>query len=79
MLKLYEVMAVTKLIYRSEFSAMSKAEKTATEAAEIKFLQCVTWYTTKDQKCNDNIREKLKILNLNNTIQRNKRTGTNIF
>jgi hypothetical protein len=57
MLKFYRVMAVPVLMYESESWAMNRADRRATETAEMKFLRYVAVYTCKDQVHNDYLTE----------------------
>jgi hypothetical protein len=56
-------MTVSVLVYGPECWAMNKADRRVVEAAEMEFLQCVAGYTRKEQGRNDNIRQKLYVLN----------------
>jgi hypothetical protein len=68
MLNFYKVMAVPMLMYGSECWAMNKADRRAVEAAEMKLLRYVARCTRKD-----NIRQKLNIFKLGDSIQQNKK------
>jgi hypothetical protein len=60
-------------MYGSESWAMNWADRRMVGTAEMKFLRYAAGYTCKDQACNDNIRQRLGIFNLNDRIQQNKR------
>jgi hypothetical protein len=66
-------MAVPLEKYETEFLAMKKADRRSVEAAEMKFLRHVAGYACKGQIRSDNIRQKLKIINLNDGIRQNKK------
>jgi len=52
---------------------MNLADRRMVGTVKMKFLRYAAGYTCKDQACNDNIRQRLGIFNLNDRIQQNKK------
>jgi hypothetical protein len=69
----YKIMAMPMLTYASENWTINRSGKKKIESAEMKFLRSVAGYTLLDQKRSTDIRSELKIFNLTERIEKQKR------
>jgi hypothetical protein len=72
-LKFYKIMAVPMLTYASENWTINRSDRKKIESAEMKFIRSVAGYTLLDQKQSTDIRSELKIFNLTERIEKQKR------
>ena len=69
MIKFYKVMSVPAITYGSETWIINKSDKRKIQSAEMRFLRSVAGYRLTDRKRNCEIREELKVTELNETIK----------
>jgi hypothetical protein len=64
---------VPKLTYASENWTINRSDKKKIESAEMQFLRSVAAYTVLDQKRSTDTRSELKIFNLTERTEKQKR------
>ena len=76
-MKFYEVVARTTLLYSSETRVTTKRDMTGLEAAEMRFLRSVKWYTRLDKIRREVIKEELEISGIQDMRDKYKQTWIN--
>lgn len=66
--KLYKSMAIPTLTYGSETWTITKQYHTKIQSSEMKFVRSIAGYTKMDKKYNEDIRQELKVEDINSTI-----------
>ena len=65
-------MAVPVLMYGSENRSLNRSDKRKIEAAEMRFLRPMAGYTLLDKKEVSDVREQLRIFNINDKLTQYK-------
>ena len=71
-IKFYKVMTVPVLMYGIENWSLNRSDKRKIDAAEMRFLRPMAGYTLLDKERSSDIREQLRIFNINDKLTKYK-------